>query len=461
MLSRNNGSESVLLRTTTSICPRCLTRLEAYIVKKGEKVYLEKTCNSHGHFRTIIWNGLPTYESWGDVKLPSQPTGCLTQVDKGCPYDCGLCPQHRQHSCCVLLEVTQRCNLICPVCYASAGKTTSPDPSLEQVREWFDLLLNCGGPFNIQLSGGEPTLRDDLPAIIETGKAKGFSFFQLNTNGLRLAADKDYVFRLKTAGLDCVFLQFDGVTDEPYRKLRGKALLAAKLRAIENCADVGLGVVLVPTLVPGVNEDEIGVILKFALDSLPVIRGVHFQPISYFGRYGFPPERRLTIPDILLAIEEQTEGLMKINDFNPGSAENAYCSFNGKFLLLPNKEVHSLKNKTGCSCQVPKVAAESARKARYYVARHWGSSAEEACCSTATRENDQNAGSLDSFLYRLKHYTLAVSCMVFQDAWNLDLERLRDCYIHVVSSDRRIIPFCAYNLTDLSGRALHRRQVQG
>jgi uncharacterized radical SAM superfamily Fe-S cluster-containing enzyme len=189
------------------------------------------------------------------------------------------------------------------------------------------------------------------------------------------------------------------------------------------------------------------------------VRGVHFQPISYFGRYGVYQEKRLTLPDILRAIEEQTKGLMKTNDFSPGSAENAYCSFNGKFVLQPDKKVRSLKSNSSCSCQAPCTAAESAKKAQIYVARHWGSPAKKICCSTDNRENHHNEGSLDSFLYRLKHYTLAVSCMAFQDAWNLDLDRLRDCYIHVVSLDKKLIPFCAYNLTALSGKSLYRGQV--
>ena len=164
MASKHSLRERILLRTTTSVCPQCLTRIEAYVVKEGEKVYLEKTCNNHGDFRTLIWNGLPAYESWGDARLPSQPVTCLTQVDKGCPYDCGLCPQHRQHSCCVLLEVTQRCNLMCPVCYASSSKTGSKI-LLEQISEWFDTLLNCGGPliFNCQ----ENLPKDMMPTIIE------------------------------------------------------------------------------------------------------------------------------------------------------------------------------------------------------------------------------------------------------------------------------------------------------
>ena len=134
----------------------------------------------------------------------------------------------------------------------------------------------------------------------------GFSFFQLNTNGIRLAEDLDYVKALKEAGLSTVFLQFDGIEDEIYEKLRGQKLFQIKQKAIENCGRNSIGVVLVPTLVPGINTDHIGEIVKYALKGLPVIRGIHFQPISYFGRYPSPPkdEDRFTLPEVIRALEQ-------------------------------------------------------------------------------------------------------------------------------------------------------------
>ena len=153
------------------------------------------------------------------------------------------------------------------------------------VRSWYEALLASGHPSNIQLSGGEPTLRDDLPEIVALGRAMGFRFIQLNTNGLRLARDPSFVERLKEAGLASVFLQFDGTHDEIYRALRGGPLLEAKLKAIHHCEQQELGVILVPTLVPRINTNDIGTIIRFALENIRVVRGVHFQPVSYFGRY--------------------------------------------------------------------------------------------------------------------------------------------------------------------------------
>lgn len=153
-----------------------------------------------------------------------------------------------------------------------------------------------GRQANIQLSGGEPTVRDDLPDIIRLGREKGFTYFQLNTNGLRLAREPGYAQKLKQAGLNCVFLQFDGVTNGPYQALRGAPLLEEKKRAIQSCAAARLGVVLVPVVAPGINLDQLGAILDFALEWLPVVRGVHFQPITYFGRFPGQPHTPLTLP---------------------------------------------------------------------------------------------------------------------------------------------------------------------
>ncbi len=431
---------------TQSVCPVCLKRIDAEREEDGNRVYLRKTCEEHGTFRTLIWNGPPDYSTWNRCRPSVTLHRIHTDQRLGCPYDCGICAEHQQNTCCVLLEVTQRCSLNCPVCFAGSGMSHEEDPDLEAIAKWFDLLMESGGPFNIQLSGGEPTVRDDLPEIIRVGREKGLRFFQLNTNGLRLAAQADYAQELKAAGLDCVYLQFDGLREEPYIALRGKPLLKEKLRAVENCVQAGLGVVLVPTVAPGVNEQEIRSILDFAVRNLPGVRGVHFQPISYFGRYPTPPEARITIPDMLRSIETQTDGRMRAADFGPGTAENPYCSFNASYLLQPDGTLKPMNKAESCCC-----GGESSR-AQTYVAEHWSA---PACCEKSLREKEPHT--MEEFIERTRQYTLAVSGMVFQDAWNLDLERLRQCYIHVVSPDLRVIPFCAYNLTSISGKSLYRR----
>lgn len=451
-----NQEDGEILSTTQSVCPVCLSRLPARRVLRGGDIYLEKECPQHGAFRTILWRGSPAYSTWVRPKIPTSPQNPFTGVERGCPFDCGLCPEHRQQPCCVLLDVTLRCDLSCSFCFASAGKyDASRDPSLETIRAWYQRLLDAGGPFNIQLSGGEPSLRDDLPEIITLGKSMGFPFFQINTNGLRLARDPAYLSRLKQAGLSTVYLQFDGTTDEIFQRMRGGRLLERKLQTIARCAEEGLGVVLVPTLVPGVNCDNIGDILRLAIQHAPAVRGVHFQPVSYFGRYPQPPvdADRITIPEVIRAIEEQTDGRIKKESFKPSGGENALCSFHGNFVLMADGELKPLTrhNPASCCCTPPERADEGARKSRLITADHWSAPKTEP--STA---QSGSLGGWDEFLARIKTHSFSISGMAFQDAWNLDLERLRDCYIMQVSRDSGLVPFCAYNLTDQQGHTLYR-----
>ena len=454
-----NERDERVIGITESLCPVCLDRIPARRIVVDEDVYLDKTCRNHGNFRTIIWRGRPSYESWSVPKLPSRPPVCGTNVERGCPFDCGLCPEHRQHTCCVLLEITQRCNLNCPVCFARAGGD-SHDPDIRTIESWYRLLMESGGPYNIQLSGGEPTLRDDIPEIISLGRSLGYSFFQLNTNGLRLAKDNGYARSLKEAGLNCVFLQFDGTNDEIYRKIRGDGLLRVKESAILNCGKHNLGVVLVPTLMPGVNTDDIGKIIEFAVGMMPTVRGVHFQPVSYFGRYDSEPtdSGRLTVPEVITKIERQTGGRLKVKDFHSPSAENAYCSFSGNFVLMSDGELKTWRKEGNSCCCSPQVAADGAKKSQFFVARKWSASADNDVADKIDCGSFMKVDSLDAFLERVEKFSLCVSGMAFQDAWNIDLERLRECFIHVVSPDNRIIPFCAFNLTGADGKSLYRSQ---
>ena len=433
---------------TSSVCPVCLARIPAIkTVGEDGNIYLEKKCWEHGSFKTLIWEGdLESYIGWaaGDSNAPVTPVRAR-EAERGCPNDCGLCQNHERDGCCVLLELTNRCNLSCPVCFASAGEQTPHDLSVEEIGKQYDLLMEHGGPFNIQLSGGEPTIREDLDKIIALGKEKGFTFFQLNTNGIRLAREGGYAAHLAKAGVSVVFLQFDGLDDKIYQTLRGVALAETKLRAIENCKAAGLPVVLVPTVAPGVNDHALGDILRFALAHAPHVRGVHIQPISYFGRCGLEaPEKRLTIPAVLRRIEEQTEGLMKASDFGGGGAESPYCSFHASYLRKPDGSLKALpRRRSQCCC----VRSSDARD---FVSRQWSGKA--SCC-----DGDSDTASLDAFLQKTVENTFTVSGMVFQDAYNLDLDRLRRCYICEVDTQKGMVPFCAYNLTDVNGKALYRK----
>lgn len=313
---------------TQSLCPHCLRRIGAFRIVKDDAVYLEKSCPEHGSLeKVLIWKNNPkNYNEW---KRPSgmpvsissgvsEDLSILSSAD-GCPYECGLCSNHKQSTCSVILEVTGRCNIHCPVCFASSETSAGADPDVKRIEQMLRNAYDTAGRCPIQLSGGEPTLRDDLPQIIAVARETGFDHIQVNTNGIRIAQDIAYGRALKDAGVTDFYLQFDGLTDDVYRRIRGADLLQIKLKALGRCAALRVGVILVPTLVKGVNDSQIGSIIQFAKKQMPTVKGVHYQPLTYVGRYPSAPrnEERMLIPDILMAIEKQTDGELKQENFIP------------------------------------------------------------------------------------------------------------------------------------------------
>ncbi len=436
-----------------SVCPVCLRAIPAHHESQGGNTYLVKECPKHGLFRTVVWRGEPDMNKWSREKIPSRPKTPMASVQDGCPFDCGLCPEHRQHTCTAIIEITWRCDLGCPVCFASAGVHTPPDPTVDEIGTLLDRVMEASGPCNIQFSGGEPSVRENLPELIALAKEKGFLFVQLNTNGLRAAREIDFARRLSEAGLDSVFLQFDGTEDSIHQILRGRPLVEEKYLAVERFSEAGIGVVLVPTVVPGVNDHNLGGIIDFAVSNSPGVRGVHFQPVSYFGRYPDHPtdDQRITLPEVMSRLEEQTGGAIGLDDFLPPGCEHSRCSFHANYLVTEQGELKRMSaRRTACNCS-PQLAEEGANKAKSFVRRQWAVPEERPLIAHKPLDD------LDRFLARAATHALAVSGMAFQDAWTLDLERLRGCCIHVVSPEGRLVPFCAYNLTAANGRTLYRR----
>ena len=489
------------LRRTQSLCPVCLRRIEASYVQSvtdTSTVVLRKTCPDHGTFSVPVWRELgegalatPPFANWSRPKSPSYPVNPRTPINQGCPYDCGLCPAHAQHTCTGLFEVTKRCDMSCPVCYAQAGSVKAgsvsnplrgeadtaalcgdclSDVPLDVIATQMDILKGASGPCNVQISGGEPTVRDDLSQIIGMARQRGFGLVQINTNGRRLAHQQGYAHTLRHAGLDSVYLQWDGVNESSFMALRGMECLDFKRRAVRNCADAGLGVVLVATVVRGVNDGELGDLLRLALDMGPAVRGLHIQPAAFFGRYPWQLEEapRLTLPDVMAAFVSQAPEMVSPSHLHPPGCENELCSFSAVYRRVRHNGQQGLEwlPDAGQSCcnssegapqtsgpAVPPPAEEGARKAKQFVAMHWkGGSAEADQPVTA----DSGADGFSRFLAQAgaeQRFTL--SAMAFQDALSLDLDRVRGCCIHVVRPDGRMIPFCLHNLTASDGTRLY------
>lgn len=433
-----------VLCETESLCPVCLKKIPAVYEREDGRVYIRKTCPDHGTFRVLFWRDADMYARWmaQGVHAPARDRG--RPEKKGCPFDCGLCDAHRSGTCTAILEITYRCNMHCSICFADAN-TEHFDPDLTQIERMYRAALASNRFCSIQLSGGEPTVRDDLPDIVRLGKNLGVMHLQVNTNGLRIAEDPAYLRALKEAGTDLIYLQFDGVDDDIYRTIRGRELLDIKKKAIDNCAAAGLGVLLVPVVIPGVNLDRLGDIIRFAKARIPTVKGVHFQPVSYFGRFpgqAPPDEGRCGLSDVIHALCEQTDGEMLLRHFVPRKQFDPHCDFSSTYYLDETGRLVAMSSFEQNDTDTERT--DFVAKTNRYTDKRWrlqpGASAETP---------------LQKFALRTMTHSFSVSGMGFQDVWNLDLGRLRGCCIHIVTGDGTLVPFCAFHLTSASGRRLY------
>jgi len=444
-----------MIDQTYSVCPVCLKRLAAFRIRRGDGVYLERECPEHGAFRAIIWRNMTDFDEWTERAEKIGKSG-----NPGCPSACGLCDSHIRDTCCTLLEVTSRCDLSdCLFCFSDSGQKYD-DPSIGELASAIKNFVRPGKTF-LQLSGGEPSLRGDLPEIVRTARELGCKYIQLNSNGIRLAEDERFAGELASAGLSFVFMQFDGMNDSVYEKLRGRKLLGIKMRAIENCARHNIGVTLVPTLVQGVNTDGIGGIIRFAASRSPGVRGVHFQPACFMGRapLGAINGERFTLDELMREIRAQTPELPCESVFLPSSCDHPLCGFHSDFIVTEDGGLYPLSRQNSpdddeaeeccCSCSDP------AEKNREFVGRRWQRRSEDCC--RCDDENNKGPGSMDDMEYFAKRagsHAFTLTAMAFQDAWNLDLERLRTCSLHVARAGR-MVPFCSNYLTAFDKKQRH------
>jgi uncharacterized radical SAM superfamily Fe-S cluster-containing enzyme len=299
-----------------SLCAQCLRRVDAKIVFQDGCVWMLKRCSHHGAERVLIADDIAYYKLCREVfvKEPEQVKKYNTQSHYGCPYDCGICPDHEQHGCNLVLEVTDTCNLRCPTCYAESSPERTTHRSLKQIERMLDLAVENEGEVEIlQISGGEPTLHPDFFRILDMAKERPIEHVMLNTNGLRIAKDREFAARLKEyePGFE-IYLQFDSFRRSALMDLRGADLRATREKAIENLNELGLSTTLVVTVRRGSNDDELGAIIEYAKDQ-PCVRGVTFQPVQGAGRLEkydgkFEPGRdRLTLTEVRRKILRQTD----------------------------------------------------------------------------------------------------------------------------------------------------------
>src|SRR5580704_13531189 len=297
------------LGMTQSLCPECLAVVPAKIIVKGERrVYFRKRCPTHGVREDFVCSDVAQYDRM-EFSLPGKTPLFGVEPDKGCPFDCGLCTEHEQHTCVRLGDINSACNLSCPICFSASGPGGG-HLSLDECRRAIDRLVQVETrPEVLQLSGGEPTIHPEFFEILDYACAQPIDIVMINTNGIRLAHDAPFVEHLARYKHRLeIYLQFDGLSDAVYQSLRGEPLAEIKQRAVENLGRHGLRTTLVTTLQTDVNEHEIGAIVRFGLER-PWITGISFQPATYSGRVVLPEslERRMTFPDVVREIVQQTD----------------------------------------------------------------------------------------------------------------------------------------------------------
>ncbi|MFZ0962681.1 MAG: radical SAM protein [Terriglobia bacterium] len=481
--------EKGLPKMTQSICPECLQVIDARLFEEDGAVYMEKTCAAHGEFRDKIYSDARLYlkmEQWefGDnrgLENPALPDGTV------CPDDCGLCSLHTSHTVLSNVDLTNRCNLTCPVCFANANVAGYLyEPSFEQVTAMLEGLRAQRPVPNrvVQFSGGEPTLYPRFMDVLRKATELGFTHIQAATNGICFA-DLEFAQAAKEAGLHTLYLQFDGLNDDIYLRTRGQRLMETKLAAIENCRKAGLKIVFVPTIVKGVNDHQLGDMVRFAIANIDCVSGFSFQPVAFTGRINQRERdaKRFTQSDLAHCISEQTGITDTYNDWFPLSCTSPFSKL---LSALQNFQRPNLTSHPHCAMgtylyvdPISKKAvpitrffdvgamlrdidllarkAEGARVKLFSKVSAWNSLRRhfkpqfappgltfERFLNTLQGITDHSHGRGQgdgTFTYK----TLLVAGMHFMDAYNYDINRVKRCVIHYTAPNGLVYPFCTYN----------------
>lgn len=406
---------------------------------------MRKRCPDHGWFEGIVSSDADMYLGAARFNRPGRiPLRFATEIRDGCPSDCGLCPDHQQHTCVGIIEVTQNCNLRCPTCFTdspSGGSLT-----LRQVESILDnFVASEGDPEVVQFSGGEPTVHPGILSMLEAAKEKGIKYVMLNTNGVRIAREPEFAHELSRIGV-VVYLQFDGFASSTFETIRGMDLTGIKRHAIENLARFDVSTVLVSTVQRGVNENEMGAIVDYALET-PIVRGVVFQPTFYTGRHpSFDPLDRVTLPDVVRGLAAQSRYGFRESDFVPipccfptcSSATYVYVD-GGEVVPLPRvvkveEYLDYFKNRTIVDID---SIVQGAFDSLYSAASVPGSEKMlRNYCTVCGIPFDFGA---------LKGKVKMIMIQPFPDPYTFNIKQVMKCCIHELLPDGRIIPFCVYN----------------
>lgn len=449
--------EYTYLYATMSLCNECLKQIPAKIVTDGEKVYLIKYCPEHKE-QVILYEDCLDYQLKKPLyDKPSTKTLVSTDIKNGCPFDCGLCPSHEQHTCIGLIEVTDYCDINCPMCYASSDLSGS-FLSLAKIEQMIDFYISSenGKAEILQISGGEPAFHPDIIEIIRLSKSKGVTRVMLNTNGIRIAEDIEFVKELSQfiSGFE-IYLQFDSLKDDVYLKLRNKKLLDIKLKAIENLSRYNIPVTLVVTA-DSSNIGELGHLINFGLNA-SCVRGINIQPVAHYGRFNKAEIAPITLSGVLAEIEKQTNSIIKSDDFIPLPCNVERVAVT--YLYRKGKDFLSLTRNRNINKYVPYINNTFLFTVNDAIAD--GDAPIFGCCKALDFLKDFARVIPKGFLKwdkekRVKYLnenTFRITVTSFVDRYNFDIKSMQKECVHIITEDLKRIPFSAYNIA-------HRKAVK-
>lgn len=422
------------LHDSGALCPDCLKEYPSEIYADDEGVvWMHRECPDHGPLDTRVWPDAEHYQWLLSEAFPKTAPVNTTPIVDACPFGCGTCGRHERRGTLLEIEVTRNCNLHCPVCFASA-ENGEDDPTLEEIEAMYNTIANAVGIDGaVQITGGEPTTRKDLVDIIYMGRQIGFWGIEINTNGLIIASKPGYLEGLVAAGLTGVYLSFDGLTGDVYEATCGRDILDVKLKAIERCREAGIQVVLSVAVVAGVNDHQLGDILRFALENSDVVAGLALQPAFTSGRFDATRAMPMSAGDVIFSLAEQSDGLIDVYDVWPLGCSNPLCD-TGVFLVKSDESEH----RSGFIPATKMITAEE------YAEEY-------------SPDSPQGSVFLD-ILYKKGIQVddgLSIIIMNYMDAVSMDTQRLRECSMMVTVPDGRAIPFCSYHLTNTDGDRIY------
>lgn len=471
---------SKLIKETLSLCPECKKQLKAKIIEEKNKIWIEKRCNKHGKFKELYFSDSKIYKKFKKYRyLVRKVKNPNTKFTNNCPFNCGLCNNHKSTTCLANIAITNVCDLRCWYCfyYAKEGDKVY-EPSLEQIREMLKIgrLEKPVPPNAIQLTGGNPELRDDLLEIVKICKEEGYDHIQLNTQGTyKLWKDVRFIKKLRGAGLNTIYLSFDGVSKQTNPKNHWEVPYI-----FNNCRKANMkSIVLVPTIIKGINNHEIGAIVNFALNNLDIVRGIDFQPVSLVGRMprNEREKQRITIPDVIKNLEEQSNGIITKEDFYPIPVVAPITKF---VEVLTEKPRYALSSHFACGAATY-IFLDNNKPipiTRFFDVEGFFEYLDEK--ADELKRGKRKKIVLSKIIFNLKRFidnkkqpknlnlirmlfnalvknnyqalskfhkkSLFIGMMHFMDLYNYDIERVQRCVIHYLMPDKRIIPFCTFNV---------------